>query len=396
MSTVVAIIVIAMLLCAGSGIGGALIVSQSAAYRNQAGNGEPVNYTITPSEEALTTTEAVAKKVLDSVVGISTEYSTYGGSTGGIGTGMIVDENGYILTNSHVVNDGKVNKITVSLSSGEEVAAELLWNDETIDLAMVKIDPGKNDLKAVDLGDSDKIIIGSYTAAIGNPLGLEFNGSITQGVVSGLNRTLNISSGTGAVVMEGLIQIDASINPGNSGGPLLNSEGKVIGVNTAKASAEGMGFAIPINTAKPIIEKVIKDGTFERAYLGISASSAKIMAEEYPSLNIESDQTGAYITKVTAGSPADKAGLKVKDIITEVNGEAVTGSTDLIATLLKYSPGDTVKITYFRGSKAGGAEVKLVSQSQIDFGDEEIVPEPDDSESNDYWGDWKYMFPEYW
>jgi S1-C subfamily serine protease len=165
--------------------------------------------------------------------------------------------------------------------------------------------------------------------------------------------------------MEGLIQVDAAINSGNSGGPLLDKEGKVIGVNTAKAQAEGMGFAIPINTAKPIVEKVIATGSFERVYMGVSAADVSIIAEQYPNLGIKSDASGAFITAVSGSSPADEAGLKMKDIITAVDDKPVGTSSDLIKTLLSYSAGDTVKVAYERDGKKATTDVKLASQADV-------------------------------
>jgi S1-C subfamily serine protease len=164
--------------------------------------------------------------------------------------------------------------------------------------------------------------------------------------------------------MEGLIQVDAAINPGNSGGPLLNAEGFVIGINTAKASAEGMGFAIPINTVKPIIDKVIATGSFERAYMGVTTSNAADIADQYPDLDLGVDK-GAFVNAVTISSPADKAGLIMKDVIIAVNGKKVDTSTELIKELLNYSAGDTVKITYVRSGKEQTADVKLAPQTEV-------------------------------
>jgi S1-C subfamily serine protease len=329
--------------------------------------GIPQNVTINPTDE-VSTTEAVAKKALDSVVGITTTIQGEGDffqrqtETTGEGSGLIVDANGYILTNSHVIGDGNASKVVVLLSDGEKVNAELLWNDATIDLAIIKV--GKKGLKPVEFGDSDEIAIGQYVAAIGNPLGTDFSGSVTQGVVSGLNRNITASDGVKSTQMEGLIQVDAAINPGNSGGPLLDNKGEVIGVNTAKASAEGMGFAIPINTAIPIIEKVLSTGSFDRVYMGVSTVNASVIAENYPNLEL-SQKDGAFITAITENSPADKAGLEIEDIITEVDGKVVSTSTALIKCLLGYEVGDTVRITYLRGEQKSTAKVKLAAYDDV-------------------------------
>jgi S1-C subfamily serine protease len=375
----VAIIIVAML---ASGVAGGFIAAGTVKPGDTIIGTNSADVTIKPSDN-LGTTEAVAKKVLDSVVGITSTVTVegqdffgydYGPQTsGGVGTGMIIDSNGYILTNSHVVLDGQVDDIEVLLSDGSTVAGELLWNETSLDLAIVKIDPKGKSLKAVELGDSGALAIGQYVAAIGNPLGLDFNGSITQGVISGLNRSITAASeATGeGTRMEGLIQVDAAINSGNSGGPLLNSQGQVIGVNTAKAQAEGMGFAIPIDTAKPIIESVIKNGNFERVYLGVSAADAKGIAEQYPNLNLSEDITGAFLTAVSPGGPAEKAGFKMKDVITKIDGIAVDGSTALIKLLLGYKSGDTVTVTYVRDGKESTAKVTLATQAEVYSEDED-------------------------
>ncbi|MDR1496494.1 MAG: S1C family serine protease [Clostridiales Family XIII bacterium] len=369
----VVIIIAAMI---ASGITGGVIgsnMSRKAAPLGVASSSG--NISITPSAD-VSTTEAVAQKVLDSVVGITSTVTNSGGNyfgfdfggseSGGVGTGIIVDASGYILTNSHVVLDGEFDKIEVLLSDGSTIPGKLLWNDSSVDLAIIKIDAAGNALKPAELGDSDKVKIGSYVAAIGNPLGLDFNGSITQGVVSGLGRSISASSGNGNVTtMEDLIQVDAAINSGNSGGPLLDREGKVIGVNTAKAQAEGMGFAIPINIAKPIVEKVIKTGSFERVYMGVSAADASIIAEQYPNLGLKEDVKGAFITAVSGDSPADDAGLKMKDIVTSVDDKAVDTSGDLIKALLNYSVGDKVKVAYERNGEEATVEVTLASQKEV-------------------------------
>ncbi|MDR0596135.1 MAG: S1C family serine protease [Clostridiales Family XIII bacterium] len=367
----IAIIIVAMI---ASGVAGGFIGANLTGKGGTPVTASGSNVTIKPSSDA-NISEAVAQKVLDSVVGITTTVTTQGDNyfgfnmgsqeSGGVGTGIIVDARGYILTNSHVVLDGTLDKIEVLLSDGSTVAGKLLWNDSSIDLAIVKVDATGKTFKPAELGDSDNAKIGQYVAAIGNPLGLDFNGSMTQGIISGLGRSITASDGNRATTMEGLIQVDAAINSGNSGGPLLDKEGKVIGVNTAKAQAEGMGFAIPINTAKPIIEKVIKTGSFERVYMGVSAADAGTIAEQYPNLKIASGTKGAFITAVSGSSPADEAGLKMKDIITKVDDKAITSSTDLIKTLLNYSAGDAVKVTYIRDGKTATANVKLATQADV-------------------------------
>ena len=268
---VIALILVLALSCGSGFLGGWL-----AGGGNGSGASD-VN--ITSTGENLNVAEAIAIKVMPSVVGVSTKTETtvqgwFGQSqtaiSEGVGTGIIVDESGYILTNSHVVSDGNASTILVDLYDGRKVEGSVLWNDTSIDLAIVKIEA--DDLTVAELGDSDEVNIGAYAAAIGNPMGLAFERSVTQGIISGLNRTITVSetANGSTTTMEGLLQTDASINSGNSGGPLINSAGQVIGINSAKAqSAEGLGFAIPINTAKPIINEIKEKGEFKKAYIGI-------------------------------------------------------------------------------------------------------------------------------
>jgi S1-C subfamily serine protease len=380
------IIVILIIACVASGVGGGFLGSQIGGRNAQvagvaSATGEAQSITISPTTD-ITVTEAVAKKVLPSVVGITSAgtvvtedffFGSYEQEVEGVGTGMIIDKAGYILTNSHVVMDGSVDSIKVLLNTGEEKEGQVIWNDSSLDLAIVKIE-GEN-LEPVEIGSSADIQIGSYVAAIGNPLGLEFKSSVTQGVVSGLDRSITVTDETGAnaTTMEGLIQVDAAINSGNSGGPLLNSLGQVIGVNTAKASAEGMGFAIPIDTAAPIIEKVIRDGNFERVYMGVSAADVSVIRENYPNVELKADE-GACITDVNPGSPAEKAGLKVKDVVTAVDGKAVTGSAGLVKLLLNYSAGDVVNVTVNRDGEVLDLSVTLVSQTEIEQIEQEQNP----------------------
>jgi S1-C subfamily serine protease len=386
LAILIAVIIVA---CLASGIGGGLIVinmtqggipvtAPDNSNSNIQDNAVPP-ITIEPRED-ITIAEAVAKKVLSSVVGIEASGIIEGGFYGsggqeftGVGTGMILDTNGYILTNSHVVMDGVIDTIVVHLSHGEEVPGKLIWNDAALDLAIVKIESAG--LVPVELGDSDNVTIGSLAIAIGNPLGLEFSGSVTQGVVSGLDRTITVASGLDGspLTMQDLIQVDAAINSGNSGGPLLNSKGQVIGVNTAKARAEGMGFAIPINTAIPIVEKVLRDGNFERVFLGVSAASVEAIRNNFPNVEIVADQ-GAVITDMTPGSPAEKAGLKIKDVIIEVNGVGITGSDSLIKTLLGFVSGDTITVKFDRDGEILETEVTLMTQSELDLALQEENP----------------------
>lgn len=301
---------------------------------------------------------AVTDKAMPSVVGITTTTIDTNNifaipqQSQGVGTGFIVDSKGYILTNSHVVSDGKASDVNVLFNDGSTSKGKVLWNDPTIDLAIVKVD--KTGLPVADLGNSDSVRTGDLAVAIGNPLGLEFQKSVTQGIISGLDRSIQTEQSN----MTGLIQTDASINPGNSGGPLLNDKGEVIGINTAKASgAEGLGFAIPINTAKPIVEQIIKDGKFEKVTLGIKGIDVKTF-ETTTGTDLAADE-GVYIAEVVANTPAQKSGIQAGDVITKVGDTKITSMSDLNKSLYKFSVGDKAKVEVNRGGKNITIDVKF-------------------------------------
>lgn len=332
-------------------------------YSPTAGGNNPI--TINPSDN-VSTAEAIAAKVIPSVVGISTtteviRQNIFGMQQGelinGVGTGFIVHEDGFIVTNSHVVDDGSAKTITVQLTDGRELSGTVLWSDAALDLAMVKVNA--SNLVAAELGDSDEVNIGAYAVAIGNPLGLIFDRSVTQGVISGLNRTITVGNNNKSVTMEGLIQTDASINSGNSGGPLLNSRGQVIGINSAKAaSGEGLGFAIPINTAKPIIEEIMKTGTFKKAYIGISGANVELYLQYYPEENLGT-RTGVIISRIYEGSPADLGGIRQKDVITAIDDTKIKTMEQLTKLLFSYKPGDVLTAHVLRDGKKMELSLKL-------------------------------------
>ncbi len=360
-------IILIILLAAGAGYGGGL----AAIYYGQSlmVPSAKNEITINPNDD-INTAEAIAAKAIPSVVGISTStevtyQSFFGQQRGiqnGVGTGIIVDEKGYILTNSHVINDGNAKEIIVQLSDGREVEGSVLWYDKSIDLAIVKIEA--DNLTAAELGDSDDVRIGSYAAAIGNPLGMAFDRSVTQGVISGLNRSITVSDGQSQLTMEGLMQTDASINSGNSGGPLLNNKGLVIGINSAKAqSGEGLGFAIPINTAKPIVDEIKTKGEFKRSYIGIRGGNVSDYLQAYPDADFGT-KTGVYVTQIYSGSPAADVDLKEGDIIVKVEGDEVKTMTQLISTLFKYRPGDTVKLYVIRDGREMTFNVTLTTMDE--------------------------------
>lgn len=279
------------------------------------------------------------------------------------GTGFIVSSDGYIVTNRHVVSDDNA-EYTVIAGEGEEHEVEVLARDSIIDLAILKIE--EKELPYLELGDSSNLQTGQKVIAIGNALG-EFRDTVSTGVISGLSRSITASGGIGAPVehLSGVIQTDASINPGNSGGPLLNIEGRVIGVNTAMAQgAENIGFAIPVNEIKDTINDVKEHGRIIRAWLGVRHI---IITKDLADLNNLEVDHGALITRganememaVIPGSPADKAGLESNDIILEVDGEKITKESTLANVINEHDPGDKVTMTILREGEKQEIEVEL-------------------------------------
>ena len=305
------------------------------------------------------------ERVNESIVGISklkntgssifVENST---SKLGLGTGMIVSENGYILTNEHV-SGGKYSNCFITLSTGKSYQGNVVWASSDLDLSIVKIN-AKN-LPYVSLGDSEQAKLGQTVYAIGNPIGFEFQRTVTYGIVSATNRTIVINEEEEgkekSSYMEDLIQTDATINPGNSGGPLINESGEVIGINSVKiTSAEGIGFAVPINTVKNIIYSFTTTGSFDEAYLGIFAYDKNVIP--YLDNNLELDQ-GIYVVQVNANSAAERYGIKEKDILLEVNGIALEKMCDLRCYIYTKKPGDKITLKILRNKKEMQVEVEL-------------------------------------
>jgi len=290
----------------------------------------------------------VARTAAPGVVGISvlkvdsgSIFDSNAAEKWGVGSGVIVSPDGYILTNHHVAG-GKNRRIVISLADGRNVDGQTLWSEPVLDLAVVKVN--LTGLATVPLGDSNKLIVGEPAIAIGNPLGLEFQRTVTSGIISALNRTIKIETEQGTNYMEDLIQTDASINPGNSGGPLLNSKGEVIGINTVKvASAEAIGFAIPINVAKQIIDKYVNDGDFKEPYLGVFAYDKQVIPYMDGSLKIDN---GIYVANVDEKGPAYESGIREGCIISEVDGIKINTMMQLRTYFYSKNPGDTIKVTH--------------------------------------------------
>lgn len=311
----------------------------------------------------------VAQKVLPSVVGIKVEYSVSSvfyrnqstATASAEGSGIIISEDGYILTNNHIINSSsnssfyeisKANKIIVSLYNDEtEYEATIIGTDEQTDLAVIKID--KTGLTSATLGNSDTIQVGEFAMAIGNPLGMQ--SSVSSGMISAVNRKVTSDNKSYT-----LIQTDTAINSGNSGGALVNSKGEVIGINTLKMSGsgiEGMGFAIPINSAKPIAEQLIEYNKVKRPYIGITGRDIDEQTAKNNNL-----VTGIYVLNIEEFSAAEKAGIKIGDVITEFNGTKVSTMDELNDLKNSLSIGTEVTLTINRNGES--KQLKLTLQEQ--------------------------------
>lgn len=315
-------------------------------------------------------TQLVAKKATAGVVGITVEsireeslFDKNSSREIGVGSGVIVSSDGYILTNNHVAG-GKNNKLTVSIADGRNVTGEVVWADPVLDLAVVKVN--LTGLTPLVLGDASVLEVGEPAIAIGNPFGLEFQRSVTSGIISALNRTISIETDAGLNYMEDLIQTDASINPGNSGGPLLNSRGEVIGINTVKvSSAEGIGFAIPINISKPIVGKLVDTGTFKEPYLGLFAYDKAVI----PYIDGASNATnGVYVAHVDVNGPAYKGGIRKGCIIRKVDGTEINTMMQLRTYIYSKSPGDTIQITHLEHGNNKWTTTSVVLDEKVKDG----------------------------
>lgn len=344
----------------GALLGGGLVLGYGGDILHkkvpQAGQNSPLNSPLfnTPSAQAgvsearSTPIVRAAKAVGPAVVGIANKgfardfFNRKVLVEQGAGSGVIFDANGYIVTNNHVVEGSQ--ELAVSLSDGRVLTGKVIGTDPATDLAVIKVDAAG--LPTAAFGDSDSLLVGEPAIAIGNPLGLEFQGSVTTGVISALNRTVD----TGERKFK-LIQTDAAINPGNSGGALVNADGAIIGINSAKIAAagvEGIGFAIPINTAKPIIQSLIDKGKVVRPYLGIGFID-KAMAQKN-GYDFPYDQ-GVYVAKVDQQGPAGKAGIQKGDILLKFAGTDIKTGSDLQGAKDSQSVGSKVDAVIQRGTQ---------------------------------------------
>lgn len=338
------------------------IIEKIESESDSDSNSTSVNINI--DETASSIAEAVATKCSNSVVGIRTTTSVsnfFGGSSEqtGDGSGVIYTQDGYIITNYHVISDAVQSNnskidVFVGNNKSESYPATVIGYNISCDLAVIKIDA--EGLTPVELGNSDDLKIGQQVITIGAPGGIEFMGSVTSGIISGLDRIVSTNSELK------LIQTDAAINPGNSGGALLDATGKLIGINSSKIASveyEGMGFAIPVNTVKEKCDKIISRKDDGQAYLGVSISStytSEVLAfYGYPS--------GAVVSSVAEGSPAANAGIERGDIITKFNGVTISEYTVLNELLYNCKAGDTVSITIYRSGRYYTADIKLTAET---------------------------------
>lgn len=348
-----AIIACCLVLSIGCGIGGAYLIARtnpsSVIYQD-------TSKIVSTGSQDSSTIKSVVEQCANSVVEIQTESVTNGSNpfqqyvSSGAGSGVILTQDGYIVTNHHVIEDA--NSITVRTRSGDEYNASLIGSDEQSDLAVLKIDA--TGLTPAVLGDSTTLEVGDLAIAIGNPLG-ELGGSVTSGIISALDREMTIDGQTMT-----LLQTDAAVNPGNSGGGLFNANGDLIGIVNAKSSGEnveGIGFAIPISTATDIIDELIANGEVtSRPTLGVSLYNVE---DEMTASQLGVDSTGVYIVQIVDGGAADNAGLRSGDRIVSVDGSKVSSASDVRAALNKHKIGESISITVERNGQTQDFDVAL-------------------------------------
>ena len=372
----------ALLSLVGALIGGAVVavafVATGAVDTDDSGNTEtiirqsPIAKGTTPARGSTGLTagqiyknDAPGVVFIEAQVAQSSEspFDPFGGQQGqATGTGFVIDADGNILTNAHVVEGA--SKVSVKLSESKTIPAQVVGKDPSVDLALVKVDPSDLDVRPLELGDSDNVQVGDPTVAIGNPFGLDR--TLTTGVVSAKQREIPAPNG---FRISDVIQTDAAINPGNSGGPLIDAAGRVIGVNSQIQSTSGgnvgIGFAVPINTAKKIIPQ-LRDGDVERAYLGITGATIDDLPD---GLNLEADK-GVLVQEATPDGPAAKAGVKGGesqigdislggDVITKVDGRPVDSMEDVVGAVDAKKPGDEMTVTVMRDGKEQDVDVTL-------------------------------------
>lgn len=331
------------------------VFKKTAATSTSSGTSQSI--TINADTEDATVAEAVAAKAVPSVVSVYVTTST----SSGLGSGVILDTDGNILTNYHVIEDADTISVTIE---GKSYTATVVGSDESSDLAVIKADLGGDSVTPIEVGDSSSLVMGQWVMAIGSPYGLEQ--SVSTGIVSALYRSTMMQSSSGNTIYTNLIQTDAAINPGNSGGALVDSEGKLVGINTLieseSGSNAGIGFAIPANYAIEVANTIISGQQVVHPYIGLTMQTVtSAMAQRY---NLGAS-SGAYVVEVTSGSPADTAGIKSGDIITAVDGDSITSADGLILAVRSHEVGDTVSVTFVRDGQEQTVQVTLGSDESL-------------------------------
>lgn len=313
--------------------------------------GQTIN--ISATDESATVAQAASAKALPSVVSVYEASS----SGSGVGSGVILDTSGNILTNYHVIEDAQ--EITVYMND-TSYTAEVVGYDESSDLAVIKADFGSTTVTPITVGDSDSLVVGDWVMTIGSPYGLDQ--SCSAGIVSSLYRSTLLASSSGTTIYTNLIQTDAAINPGNSGGALVDNEGKLVGINSMLASSSGsnagIGFAIPGNYAVKIANTIISGKTVEHAYLGLSMQTVTASNAQRNNLSVSQ---GAYVASITSGSAAETAGIQTGDIITAIDGKTISSADAVILAVRSHDVGDTISVTVMRGTEEKTISVTLGS-----------------------------------
>ncbi len=325
---------------------------------------EKTGITVTEVEENSKTISDTIEEANKAVVGISkiknmgTSIFTDGSSSSlGIGTGFIVSEDGYIVTNEHVSGE-KLSNCYVTLENGKSFTGNVVWSDSNLDISIVKIN--MKNLDYISLGNSNESRIGETVYAIGNPVGYEFQRTVTSGIISAVDRTVKFTENNQEIYMADLIQTDATINPGNSGGPLIKPDGTVIAVNSVKiTSAEGIGFAVPINVIKPVVQKFIENGSFEEATIGIFAYDKNVIPYLNNGIKFEN---GIYVEEVTKNSSAENSDIKKGDIITKIDGKEINKMNELKEYIYTKNPGDEINLTILRNKNTIETKVTLTKK----------------------------------
>lgn len=338
-------------------VGGGVATTNSAA-------GQTIN--LSTASEDVSVAEAVAAKCLPSVVSV---YVTTESGSSGIGSGVILDTDGNIITNWHVAGDASAISVTID---GQSYDATLVGGDSSSDIAVIKADLNGVPVTPMEIGDSSALVVGDWVMTLGSPLGLDQSAS--SGIVSALYRNQLMQSTSGNTIYTNLIQVDAAINGGNSGGALVNEQGQLVGINTLYAngsgteSFSGIGFAIPGNYAVEIANKVINGEQVTHAYIGLSCATVNSQNAQANHLSVNQ---GAYVAEVAENSPAEAAGLQVGDIVTKIGDHEVTSADGLILAVRSYSAGDTVDVTFVRDGKEKTVSVTLGTDEALQAQQEE-------------------------